>query len=152
MEQTRAQKAKTYFLSGYNCAQAVALAFCDLTGYSEAETARLTSGFGGGVGRLREVCGTVTGLTFVMSALYGYDNPQDNEAKALLYAEIQKLAGQFEAKNGSVVCRELLGLSQKETPSPTPSARTAQFYKKRPCAELVEMSAGLLEDYIQQRH
>lgn len=151
MEHSRAQKAKEYFLSGYNCAQSVALAFCDLTGLSQAQTARLTGGFGGGVGRMREVCGTVTGMAFVLSALYGYDDPQDHTAKAQLYANIQQLAEKFSAENGSVVCRELLGLTQKGADSPVPEARTAQYYKKRPCAELVERSAGILEDYLRQQ-
>ena len=148
---SRAERAKQYFLDGYNCAQAVALAFSDLINMDEKTVARLTSGFGGGIGRMREVCGSISGMTFVMSALYGYDDTSDSAGKKELYAEIQRLAGQFKAENGSIVCRELLGLSPMSTPSPVPEERTQQYYKKRPCAELVEMSAAILEGYINER-
>ena len=144
----RAEKARQYFLDGYNCAQAVALAFSDLTTLSESEIARLTSGFGGGVGRLREVCGSVSGMAFIMSALYGYDDPEDNDNKKALYSRIQECAKEFEKENGSIVCRELLGLTDKEIPSPTPEKRNEKYYKKRPCSELVYCSAKILNDYI----
>lgn len=150
--ETRAQRAKDLFLRGYNCAQAVAVAFADLLGMEERTVARLTSGFGGGIGRMREVCGSISGMVFVINALYGYDDPQAREEKAALYAEIQTLAEAFRKENGSIICRELLGLSPMAAPSPVPEARSADFYRKRPCAELVEMSASLLEDYIQKRN
>ena len=145
---SRADKATEYFKSGYNCAQAVAMAFSDLLDMDEKTAARLTSGFGGGVGRLREVCGSVLGMTFVMSALYGYDDTSDYEAKKRIYADIQSLANKFKEENGSLVCRELLGLSPMSAPSPAPEKRTEEFYKKRPCAELVYISARNLEEYI----
>ncbi len=148
---TRAERAKENFLNGYNCAQAVAVTFADLIGMDEKTAARLTSGFGGGVGRMREVCGSVSGMAFIMSALYGYDDPKECEGKAELYSEIQKLAEEFRCENGSVVCRELLGLSPMSAPSPVPEERTKQYYKKRPCTELVEMSASILEKYINER-
>lgn len=148
---TRAQTAKKYFESGYNCSQAVAMAFSDLTGIDTATTARLTSGFGGGVGRMREVCGTITGAAFVLSALYGYDNPQDFEAKKRIYQEVQTIGEQFRNENGSVVCRELLGLNSQGADAPTPEKRTPQYYKKRPCAELVEYTTSILEKYISER-
>lgn len=148
---TRAQKAKEYFLSGYNCSQAVAMAFSDLMDIDEKLVARLTSGFGGGVGRMREVCGTVTGAAFVMSALYGYDDSSCIKEKQNLYKEIQTIGEQFKKENGSVICRELLGLSIKGSDSPVPEVRTQQYYKKRPCADLVEYSASILEEYIKNR-
>ena len=139
--------AMDYFTQGCNCAQAVVLAFARETGQVHATLARLSSSFGGGLGRLREVCGAVSGMAIVAGLLYGCDDPADGAAKAAHYARIQALAGEFEAANGSIVCRELLGLSQKRD-APTPSARSADFYKKRPCRELVGMAADILERYI----
>lgn len=138
---TKSEYAKSLFKSGYNCAQAVAAAFADEINMDKDLIAQLTIGFGGGVGRMREVCGTVTGMTFVISALYKDD-------KGKIYERVQEAAGQFRKENGSVVCRELLGLTNKGADSPVPEARTEQYYKKRPCAELVAMSADILENYI----
>ena len=125
------------FEEGYNCAQSVFLAFSDLHGMDTHTAAVLSSSFGGGMGRLREVCGAVSGMFLVAGILYGYDDPGAREEKAAHYARIQELAKAFEEKNGSIVCRELLGLSVKRE-EPTPKERTAEYYKKRPCPELVE--------------
>lgn len=140
--------AKSYFEQGYNCSQAVALAFADEIGMDSKMIARLTGGFGGGMGRMREVCGTVSGTAFVLSALYGYSDPTDVTAKAQLYADVQKVAGEFKDENGSVVCRELLGLTKSGFDNPQPEKRTDKYYKKRPCGELVKMSADILEKFI----
>ncbi len=140
--------AKRYFEQGYNCSQSVALAFADEVGMDGKLIARLTGGFGGGMGRMREVCGTVSGTAFVLSALYGYSDPTDADAKAQLYADVQKVAGEFKNKNGSVVCRDLLGLTQDGFDNPQPEKRTDTYYKKRPCGDLVKMSADLLEKFI----
>ena len=140
--------AKEYFEQGYNCSQSVALAFADEVGMDGKLIARLTGGFGGGIGRMREVCGTVSGIAFVLSALYGYSDPTDADAKAQLYADVQKVAGEFKDKNGSVVCRDLLGLTQDGFDNPQPEKRTDTYYKKRPCGDLVKMSADLLEKFI----
>ena len=139
--------AMDFFTRGCNCAQAVVLAFAEETGQDPAALARLSSSFGGGLGRLREVCGAVSGMAIVAGLLYGCDDPADGAAKAAHYARIQALAGAFEAENGSIICRELLGLSRKHD-APTPEARSADFYKKRPCRELVGMAADILERYI----
>ncbi len=136
--------AAELFLSDSNCAQAVLEAFSDVTGLEKSFAAKLASSFGGGMGRLREVCGAVSGMVFVASAVKGYSDPRDNAQKKELYALIQKLAGEFERENGSIVCRELLGLSVKKE-NPTPSERTESYYKKRPCPELVRMAAEILE-------
>lgn len=140
--------AKGYFEQGYNCSQSVALAFADEVGMDGKLIARLTGGFGGGMGRMREVCGTVSGTAFVLSALYGYSDPTDADAKAQLYADVQKVAVEFKDKNGSVVCRDLLGLTQDGFDNPQPEKRTEIYYKKRPCGDLVKMSADLLEKFI----
>ena len=146
---TRREKAENLFLEGYNCAQAVAIAFEDLHGMDRTALAKLSSSFGGGMGRLREVCGSVSGMFMVAGLLYGYDDPKAKEEKAEHYARIQKLAADFSAENGSIVCRELLGLSEKKQ-EPTPEARTAEYYKKRPCKELVGMATEIMEAYIKE--
>lgn len=146
---SRGDEAYGYFLSGYNCAQAVVLAFRDLLGMDEQTAARLSCGFGGGMGRMREVCGTFSGVVTVMSWLYGYSDPSDNATKADLYERIRALADEFRADNGSIICRELLGLQQAEK-SAVPAARTAEYYKKRPCPELCRYAADMLERYIEQ--
>lgn len=139
---TKGEIAENYFRQGYNCAQAVALAFCDEMNLSEEAVSKLTIGFGAGMGRLREVCGSVSGMTFVISAIYG------EKSKAEVYELVQTAAKEFEKENGSIVCRELLGLSIKGADSPTPEKRTNEYYKKRPCAELVHMSADILSDLL----
>ena len=138
-------KAAELFLSGYNCAQAVAVAFCDVTGLEEKFTAKMVSSFGGGMGRLREVCGAVSGMFFVLSYLYGYDTPGDDDRKKELYTQVQELAAGFRAECGSIVCREIL----KNPPSdPTPSPRTAEYYAQRPCARMVKTAGDLMDAFI----
>ena len=140
-------KAMELFVEGYNCAQAVAVAFCDITGLDEKTTARMVSPYGGGMGRLREVCGAVSGMFFVLGYLYGYDNADADETKKELYGRVQDLAGQFREKCGSIICREIL----KNPPSdPNPTPRTAEFYKQRPCARMVVTAARLLDEFIAQ--
>lgn len=145
---TRKEKAMAYFHQGYNCAQAVVLAFADLTDMDEATLSRMSCSFGGGMGRLREVCGTVTGMFLVTGLLRGYDGAETGEVKAAHYARIQALAKEFERQNGSIVCRELLALRQKHRDDPTPEARTEAYYAGRPCAELVGSAAEILENYL----
>lgn len=136
------------FTRGYNCAQSVVLAFSDLLELDEGTLSRLSCSFGGGMGRLREVCGSVSGMFIVAGLLYGYDGPETGRVKAEHYARIQELARAFEKENGSIVCRELLGLNVKHDES-TPSARTEEYYRKRPCKELIGLSADILDRYIQ---
>ena len=141
-------KAAELFLAGYNCAQSVAVAFCDVTGLDEKTAARAVSAFGGGMGRMREVCGAVSGMYFVLSWLYGYDTPGDDVSKKRLYTDVQALAARFREENGSIICREIL----KNPPSdPNPTPRTAEFYAKRPCAKMV-MTAGRLMDAFIEAH
>ena len=138
--------AAELFLSGSNCAQAVVVAFCDVTGLEPSFAAKLASSFGGCMGRMREVCGAVSGMLMVAGLLYGYDDPGEHDAKKKAhYQLVQSLAGQFREEIGSIVCREIL----KNPPSdPSPTPRTAEFYKNRPCARLVVCAAELLDAYI----
>ena len=140
-------KAAELFLSGYNCAQAVAVAYHEELGLTEAQAAKMASAFGGGMGRMREVCGAVSGMLMVLSSLYGYDTPGDDVSKKRLYTQVQELAGAFREENGSIICREIL----KNPPSdPNPSPRTAEYYAKRPCARMVLTAASILDDYIKE--
>ena len=140
-----AQYAAELFVGGYNCAQAVAVAFCDVTGMDRELAAKLSSSFGGGMGRMREVCGAVSGMLMVAGILYGHDLPEDNKEKMEHYALVQELAGQFREQAGSIVCREIL----KNPPSdPVPSPRTEEYYAKRPCVRMVYLAAKIMEDYI----
>ena len=137
-------KAAELFEGGYNCAQAVAAAFSDVTGLTAEQSARMVSGFGGGMGRMREVCGAVSGMVFVLSNLYGYASP-DPEGQKRMYATVQELAGKFQAEAGTIICRDLL----KNPPSdPTPTPRTEKFYATRPCTRLVILAARILDSYI----
>ena len=136
--------AEELFLSGYNCAQAVFCAFKDVTGIDEVVGLKMMSSFGGGMGRLREVCGAVSGMFMVAGLKYGYSDTSDHAAKTAHYTLIQSLAKKFSEENGSIICRELLGLDTKGADSPVPSERTQGYYKKRPCAELVAQAAGII--------
>ena len=140
------EKAKSLFTEGYNCAQAVFAAFSEVTGIEFEAAVKLSSGFGGGMGRMREVCGAVSGMFMVLDAVEGYTSPTDNEAKMAHYAKIQGLAEKFKEACGSIICRELLGGTPSSTPHPT--ERTPEFYKKRPCGELVEIAADIVADYL----
>ena len=140
-------KAAELFLSGYNCAQAVAVAFHDELGLSEQQAARMVSAFGGGMGRMREVCGAVSGMLMVAGLLYGYETPGDDVSKKAHYVRVQHLAGRFREEVGSIVCREIL----KNPPSdPNPSPRTAEYYAQRPCARMVLLAGQILDEYIKE--
>ncbi len=141
---TRAEHAAQLFVDGYNCAQAVALAFCDVTGLDETFTAKMASSFGGGMGRLREVCGAVSGMLLVAGILYGYTEDVGT-AKKEHYALVQELAGAFREKAGSIVCRELL---ENPPSDPVPSPRTEEYYAQRPCVRMVYLAVSILEEYI----
>ena len=139
----REKRAGELFKAGYNCCQAVAMTFADVIGLPEDEVARLTSGFGGGMGRMREVCGTVSAMTMVAGAMIPANDVTDKQAKTANYALVQDMAGEFKQMNGSIICRELLGLSKPDG-TPVPSDRTPEYYRKRPCGELCSLSAGII--------
>ena len=137
--------AAELFVNGYNCAQAIAVAFCDVTGLKKDDAAKMASSFGGGMGRMREVCGAVSGMLLVAGILYGYDTPGDDVQKKAHYERVQALAGAFRDQVGSIVCREIL----KNPPTdPNPSPRTQEYYQTRPCARMVYTAAEILDAYI----
>ena len=147
----RVAKAKRLFKEdGYNCCQAVVLAYNDLFGIDDKTAASLASGFGGGMGRMREVCGSVSGMVMLAGLISPADDPSAKDGRTRNYALVQDVAGEFRAMNGSIVCKELLGLvpmgsaSPAPAESPEPSDRTPEYYKKRPCEELVGISARII--------
>ncbi len=145
-----AQIAKDLFTKGYNCAQSVFIAFCDLTGYEEKEAAHISSSFGGGMGRLREVCGAVSGAFMVAGCLYGYDDEADKSAKTAHYALIQDIARRFTERNGTIICRDLIGEEAKDK-SAVPTDRTQSFYKRRPCVQMVIDAAQIMDEIIAEK-
>ena len=137
--------AAQLFLDGYSCSQAVMAAFCDLTGMDRSTALRLSAPFGGGIGRMREVCGAVSGMMMVVGLLYGFEPSQGSAAKSAHYHLVQELAGQFRQEAGSIICREIL----KNPPAdPNPSPRTAEYYASRPCARMVMLATKILDRYI----
>lgn len=144
---TRREKAEENFMQGYNCSQSLVLAFADLTDMKEDALLKLSSGFGGGMGRLREVCGAVSGMFIIASILFGYSDPKDKQKKDDLYIKIQKLGLELEKTRGSIVCRELLNLDVKHEP-PLSSERTANFYDVRPCMKIIGDAAEILENFL----
>ena len=144
-----AEKARALFLEGYNCAQAVVCAFEDLTGLETAEAARLASSFGGGMGRMREVCGTVSGAFLVLGLLRGYADPKDNAAKTAHYHLVQECARRFREINGTIICRELLK-NVKTVPGANPEPRTPEYYAARPCLRHVGEAAQIVDDLLRE--
>ena len=142
----KGEKARYLFKQGYNCSQSVAIAFEEELGMERDMIAKIVSGFGGGMGRMREVCGCVSGMVFVISSLYGYSDPTDFDSKKVLYQRINQVANAFKEINGSIICKELLGLDKKD--GIVPEKRTDAYYKKRPCSELCKIAGDILENYI----
>lgn len=146
---TAAEKAKANFMRGLNCAQSVLLAFSDHIGLDEETALKVSAPFGGGMGRMREVCGTVSGMCMVLGLLtYNAENPTNAE-KSALYAREQEVARRFRERNGSIICRELLS-GVKADSSPNAEARTPEYYKKRPCGDLCADAAEILEQYLME--
>lgn len=143
------EKAEALFKSGCNCAQAVLAAFAQDLNLDEQTALKMAAPFGAGMGRLREVCGAFSGLLMAAGLKYAPADPKDPQAKAAFYALVQQLAAEFKKQNGSLICRELLGLSGPQDPVPQP--RTETYYKKRPCPEIAGRAAEILQRLIEQR-
>ena len=139
-------RAEQAFYEGCNCSQAAAVPFAEDIGMTREQVLKLVGGLGGGVGRMREVCGAFTGITLVLGALYGFTDPAD---KSAFYAEVQALAREFCARNGqnTMICRELLGLERAEG-SPVAEERTPEFYQRRPCLKLVRLATDIMAEYM----
>ena len=137
----RAERARQNFLRGYNCGQSVVLAFSDLLDLSEKQLLRVSAPFGGGMGRLREACGAVSGMCMVLGLLFYDAEHITTEEKSALYAREQAVAARFREKFGSIVCRELLA-GTGATSAPQAEERTEEYYKKRPCPALCAAGGG----------
>ena len=145
---TRADRAEELFRQGYNCSQSVFAAFADLTGMTTGEAAKIASPFGAGFGKLREVCGAVSGMTLLAGHVHGYSDPDDYDSKKELYALIQRMCAEFREREGSIICRELLGL-QKGEDMTEPAVRTEEYYRSRPCIGVCRAAAEIAEKYCE---
>ncbi len=144
----KVERAKELFLEGYNCAQAVVGAFCEDVGMDFDTAIKISSSFGAGMGKLREVCGALSGAFMVAGLKCGYTSPTDNIAKAEHYKLIQDISEKFKEQTGSIICRELLKISKDEKQNHIPGERTVEYYKTRPCVAMVEIAASVVEDVL----
>jgi C_GCAxxG_C_C family probable redox protein len=149
----RVDRAVDYFMQGYGCCQSVVAAFSDLYGMDEAMALKVGAGFGGGVGRLRMMCGAVSGLVILAGLDCGQTDGSNREGKSECYKVVQELLEQFKQANGSIICAEILGLKgyEKAVSSYEASPRTAEYYKTRPCAAKVESAARIFANYLRQK-
>ena len=147
---TKKELAIKLFSDGFNCAQAITGAFADEMGLPLETALKIASPFGAGMGKLRQVCGAISGMFMVLGAIEGYDNADATDEKAELYLKVQNLAGEFKEKNNTIICSELLeGL--KVDGGHVPEKRTNEYYGIRPCARFVGDAAEILENYLNRK-
>lgn len=145
----RIKRAVELFNSGYNCAQAVCAAWADCYGMSEKQMLLVASSFGGGIGRMRKTCGAACGMFLLAGLETGTTDPKNHEQKGANYKVVQRLAAEFTARNGALDCADLLsGKNIAVNKNPSPEARTPEYYKKRPCPQIVEEAARIWKDYL----
>lgn len=145
---TKGERASENFSTGMNCAQAVLLAFAEETGLDEGTLLKLSLPFGGGMGRLRLTCGAVTGMIMAYGLIKGLGTVPEHDEKMENYKGVQHLCDEFKKLNrGTVICAELLGLKEPEG-TYIPEERTEEYYKKRPCGELCQLAADILDNYL----
>jgi C_GCAxxG_C_C family probable redox protein len=142
---SRVEEAENLFKDGYNCSQSVFTAFSDLYGIDRDTALKLSASFGGGVGRMREVCGAVLGMSMIAGLETGSSTKMDDVGKKYNYDVVQCLAEEFKSLSGSMICCELLGLERQEMKDTTPSKRTEEYYNTRPCDQLVKDAAEIIE-------
>lgn len=148
----RIELAVSLFKEGYNCSQSVVAAFADMYGFTREQALRMSASFGGGIGRMRQTCGAACGLFLVAGLETGCTEGSNREGKEANYKLVQQLAQEFKQRNGSLICAQLLGL-EKSAPTPaTPEARTAEYYKKRPCVKMVEEAARIWVEYLENKN
>ncbi|MCM1087429.1 MAG: C-GCAxxG-C-C family protein [Muribaculaceae bacterium] len=144
LEQSRVNYAVSLFESGYNCAQSVFAAYAELLGMDRKSALKMSGAMGGGVGRMREICGTVSAMAMLAGLKEGNDDPGNEEAKEHIYALVRRMSAQFKEKQGTIICRELLGIEGMEE-SAKPSIRTPEFYASRPCGRIIACAAEIIE-------
>lgn len=145
----RVDRAVEFFMQGYNCSQSVVAAFADLYGYTEEQAFKMSASFGGGIGRMRQTCGSACGMFLLAGLDCGATEGADRAGKSHNYAVVQELAAKFKERTGSLICTDLLGL-KKNVIVPEAEERTKEYYQKRPCARMVRLSAGIFADYLMQ--
>ena len=151
MYEDRIERAVENFKKGYNCTQSVVEAFADLYGIDTDVALRMAASFGGGIGRMRLTCGTASGMFLLAGLETGVTDPTDRAGKGANYAVVQQLAAEFKESLGSIVCADLLGLNRNAPTPPTPEARTAEYYRKRPCPEIVRTAATIYAHFLESR-
>lgn len=144
---SRVKDAVAMFESGYNCAQSVFVTYAELFGMDRETALRISCPMGGGVGRMREICGTVSSMAMLGGLKTGNTDPDNQEAKTYNYELARRMADRFKEENGSMICRELLGIEEREE-SAAPSERTREYYADRPCSRLVACAAAIIEDTL----
>ena len=149
----RVEQAVENFMAGYGCCQSVVAAFADLYGLDETLAKKVAAGFGGGVGRLRMMCGAVSGIVMLVGLDCGQTEGADREGKSACYKVVQELLAKSKEENGSLICAEILGIQghEKASCSYVASPRTAEYYKERPCAAKVESAARIFADYLRSK-
>ena len=145
--ESRVKQAVATFESGFNCCQSVFVTYADLLGMDRETALKMSCSMGGGIGRMREVCGTVSAMALLTGLQCGNTEPENEEAKTYNYEKVRSLADAFQKEQGTIICRELLGIKEREQ-SAAPSARTAQYYASRPCSHLVACAARLVEEML----
>lgn len=146
----RVNVAVSLFKEGFNCSQSVVAAYADLYGFTREQALKMSASFGGGIGRMRQTCGAACGLFMLAGLENGCTEGRNKDGKEANYILVQELAEEFKKRNGSIICSQLLGLDKNaETPT-TPEARTAEYYKKRPCVKIVEEAARIWGEYLEK--
>lgn len=151
----RVERAVQLFKKGFNCAQSVTAAFADIYGYTEEQALKMSAGFGGGIGRMRQTCGAFCGATILAGLDCGVTDGADRQGKSDNYKVVQDMADKFKTENGSLICADLLGLNgpiPKEMSSPEAAERTPEYYKTRPCAQKVECTARIYAEYLESKN
>ncbi len=151
MYEDRIERAVENFKKGYNCTQSVVEAFADIYGVDHDLALRMAASFGGGIGRMRLTCGTACGMFMLAGLETGVTDPADRMGKGANYAVVQQLAEEFKSVNGSLTCADLLGLNRNAPTPSTPDARTPEYYKKRPCPEIVRTAATIYARFLESR-
>lgn len=146
-QESYSDRAEEFFMSGFNCAQSLYAAFAPLVGVEEKDALRISAPFGGGFGRMRHVCGAFSGLTLVIGHFFGYEDLSSPE-KDTIYPRVQELGKRFEARCGSLICKEIL--DNKAEVGGIASPRTEEYYKSRPCVRVVRAAAEILEEYLKE--
>lgn len=141
----KVQKAKELFKSGYNCSQSVVGAFAEDFGFDFETAVKIAEGMGGGMGRMRLTCGAVSGMAMVAGMKYSQAKAGDIKTRTKIYEKVREMSKDFSDMHGSIICAELLGGSMPSDKGAKPEARTAEYYKKRPCVECIGDCAAIVQ-------